>query len=52
MAEFKTLPLSRITISTRLRDIDEDLAKVIPGSFAEYGLMNPITVRATALLRI
>ncbi|MEP2760968.1 MAG: ParB N-terminal domain-containing protein [Hyphomicrobiales bacterium] len=47
MAEFKTLPLSRITISTRLRDIDEDLAKVISGSIAEYGLMNPISVRAT-----
>ncbi|MEP3046342.1 MAG: ParB N-terminal domain-containing protein [Roseibium sp.] len=47
MAEFKTLPLSRVTISTRLRDIDEDLARVISGSIAEYGLMNPISVRAT-----
>lgn len=47
MAEFKSLPLARITISTRLRDLDEDLAHVISGSIAEYGLMNPITVRST-----
>lgn len=47
MAEFKSLPLSKISISTRLRDLNEDLARVISGSIAEYGLMNPITVRAT-----
>lgn len=47
MAEFKTLPLAKISVATRLRDLDEDLARVISGSIAEYGLMNPITVRAT-----
>jgi len=51
MAEFKTLPLAKICISARLREMNDDLARVISGSIAEYGLMNPITVRATPRAR-
>ncbi|MEP5803889.1 MAG: ParB N-terminal domain-containing protein, partial [Roseobacter sp.] len=47
MAEFKSLPLSKIIVADRLREVEEDHALVIAGSIAEYGLMNPITVRAT-----
>ncbi|MBD8876185.1 ParB N-terminal domain-containing protein [Roseibium polysiphoniae] len=47
MAEFKSLPLAKIIVADRLREIEEDHALVIAGSIAEYGLLNPITVRAT-----
>jgi len=47
MAEFKTLPLDKILVPERLREVEEDHAFMISHSIARNGLINPITVRAT-----
>nr|DAO37974.1 MAG TPA: chromosome partitioning protein [Caudoviricetes sp.] len=47
MAEFKRLPLDKILIGDRLREIDPEHAKVIGLSMQEHGQITPITVRST-----
>ena len=47
MAEIKMLPLDKIMVPERLRDVQEDHAFMIGQSIARIGLLNPITVRAT-----
>lgn len=47
MAEIKMLPLDKIMLPERLRDVQEDHAFMIGQSIARIGLLNPITVRAT-----
>jgi ParB family chromosome partitioning protein len=47
MAEFKSIPIDKIFIPERLRDLEEDHALAIAQSIVEHGLLNPITVRRT-----
>ncbi len=47
MAELKTLPLDKVLVPERLRDVEEDHAFMIGQSIRRVGLLNPITVRAT-----
>jgi ParB family chromosome partitioning protein len=47
MAEIKTIAISDINVGERLREIEEDHAKVIASSISEIGLQSPITVRPT-----
>jgi ParB family chromosome partitioning protein len=47
MAEFKSIPIDKIFIPERLRDLEEDHALAIAQSIVEHGLLNPITVRKT-----
>lgn len=47
MAELKTLPLDKVLVPQRLRDVEEDHAFMIGQSIIRVGLLNPITVRAT-----
>lgn len=47
MAEFKTLPLDKVLVPERLREVEEDHAFMISQSIGRIGLLNPITVRAT-----
>lgn len=47
MAEIKTIAINDINVGERLREIEEDNAKVIAASIAEIGLQSAITVRPT-----
>ncbi len=47
MAEFKTLPIDKILVPERLREVEEDHAYMIAQSIGLHGLLNPVTVRAT-----
>jgi len=47
MADLKTIPLAKIILGERLRDIDEGHAEAIAASISDRGLINRITVRAT-----
>jgi ParB family chromosome partitioning protein len=47
MAEIKTILISDINVGERLREIEDDHARVLAASIAEIGLQSPITVRPT-----
>jgi ParB family chromosome partitioning protein len=47
MAVSKSIKLSDIHVSDRLRAVDEDHALAIQASIVEHGLLNPVTVRQT-----
>lgn len=47
MATMKSIPLSQIDASNRIRPVDMDYAASIAASMIDRGLINPITVRST-----
>lgn len=47
MATLKSIPLSQIDASDRIRPVDMDYAASIAASMVDRGLINPITVRMT-----
>lgn len=47
MTELKTIAISDVGVSDRLRPLDAEHAKAIAKSVREIGLINPITVRKT-----
>ena len=47
MLEIKSIKINDITVSERIRPIDENQAQVLALSIATVGLIIPVTVRAT-----
>lgn len=47
MLEIKSIKINDITVSERIRPIDENQAQVLALSIATVGLITPVTVRAT-----
>lgn len=48
MLEIKSIKINDITVSERIRPIDENQAQVLALSIATVGLITPVTVRANA----
>ncbi|CAJ1391651.1 unnamed protein product [Effrenium voratum] len=47
MSSTKSIPLDKIHVPARLRDVEDDHALAIQASIQAHGLINPITVRQT-----